>query len=455
MTTRKNAVYRLTEGPIAKQILFFALPFLGSSLIQQLYNTVDLIFVGKLLGTEASAAVGAGSLIITCLLGFFTGISIGVGVVAGKAFGARDKKRLHALIHSAAGLALAGTVVLTVIGVAFAPIFLRWLRVPEEILPQAIVYMRIYFAGILSIIGYNVSSGILRALGDSRSPMLYQLMGGIANVAANALFLSVFRMGVEGVALATFFSQGTAAILSIRHICRLDPAYRLRFKDIRIDRSCCVQILNIGIPAAVQAMVITLSNLVVQANINSLGVASIAAFTAYFKVENFIYLPIMAIDQANANFAAQNFGAKRSDRVITGVRVSLLAGISLAIMLSGTVLLFSKGFFSMFLNEAATIDLGVLIARTTFPFYFLYVMLEVVSGTIRGYGKAIPPMLIIVGNMCGVRLIALRILMVRFHSAEGIAWVYPITWLTASICLAVCYLYERRCFVESEPASEC
>lgn len=444
----------LTNGPVIQQILLFALPFLGSSLIQQLYNTVDLIFVGKLLGTKASAAVGAGSLIITCLLGFFTGISIGVGVVAAKAFGANNKKALHQTIHTAAGLSLAGIVLLTIIGITFAPVFLNLLNTPEDILTQACTYMRIYFAGIPAIIMYNVSSGILRALGDSHSPMIYQLAGGIANVIANALFLIVFRMGVAGVALATFVSQSTAALFAVRQVCRQDDAYRLRFKGIRIDRARSFEILKIGIPSAVQAMIITFSNLVVQSNINSLGVASIAAFTAYFKVENFIYLPIMAISQANMTFASQNFGAGKPKRVCSGVRASITSSVLLTITISSIVLLFRRSFFSLFLNEPDIIDIGMAIGRTTFPFYFLYVLLEVFAGTVRGYGKALPPMLIIIGNMCGVRLLALRFMMEHYHTAPTVARVYPITWTAASVCLAVCYIHYRRKFLTSSAEPE-
>ena len=443
MDPKKNSVNDLTKGPVARQILLFALPFLGSSLIQQLYNTVDLIFVGNVLGTEASAAVGAGSLLITCLLGFFTGISVGVGVVAAKAFGGGDRRALRDIVHTAAGISVLGSLLLIAVGVAFAPAFLRWLNTPEDILPLAVVYMRIYFAGLFSIVTYNVSSGILRALGNSRDPMRYQLIGGITNVVCDALFLIALKQGVAGAAMATFFSQGVSALLTARKLCRLDDGYRLRLRQIRIDRKWCARILAVGIPSAVQAMVITLSNLIVQSRINSLGITSIAAFTAYYKVENFIYLPIMAIGQANAAFAGQNYGAGREDRVRGGVKTSLLVGIPAALAISALLIGGSNVFFGFFSKDPDVIRLGGKLAATAFPLYFLYVIMEVLSGTIRGSGRALPPMVITLANMCGVRLIALGLLMRRYGSAEGVARVYPITWITSVVCL-LGYLGVRR-----------
>lgn len=279
----------LTQGAIGRGMLLFALPFLGSSLIQQLYNTVDLIFVGRLLGTDSAAAVGAGSLLITLVLGFFTGMSVGVSVSVSHAYGAGNQKELHDLIHCAAGLALAASALLILFGIFLTPAMLRLMNTPEDIMDLAVVYIRIYFLSMLPMVFYNIGSGILRAFGNSRSPMNYQLLGGIANVAGNAFFLCVLHMGVEGVALASLVSQMMAAVFTVGHLMKPDFECRLRISDIALKKQVCGRILKIGIPAAIQSMVITLSNLIVQAQINSLGIVSIAAFTAYFKVENFVY----------------------------------------------------------------------------------------------------------------------------------------------------------------------
>ncbi len=288
----------LTKGPIGRQLVLFALPLFGSSLIQQLYHTVDLMFVGKLLGKEASAAVGASSMLVTCILCFFTGMGAGVGIAVSQAFGAAKEGELRRIIHNGAGLTLLGAVLFAAFGWGFAPVFLQWIHTPENIIPQAILYIRIYFLSLLSIISYNIASGILRALGNSRSPMLYQLWGGIANIIGDWFFMAVLQMGVSGAAIATLFSQSVAAVLTVRHLYDLPESYALRLHKIELNGVICKRIFSVGIPAAIQSLIISLSNVIIQARINTLGIDSMAAFVAYFKVENFIYLPIIPMRRA-------------------------------------------------------------------------------------------------------------------------------------------------------------
>ena len=434
----------LTQGAIGRGMLLFALPFLGSSLIQQLYNTVDLIFVGRLLGTDAAAAVGAGSLLITLVLGFFTGMSVGVSVSVSHAYGAGNQKELHDLIHCAAGLALTASALLILFGIFLTPAVLRLMNTPEDIMDLAVAYIRIYFLSMLPMVFYNIGSGILRAFGNSRSPMNYQLIGGIANVAGNAFFLCVLHMGVKGVALASLVSQMMAAVFTVGHLMKPDFECRLRISDIALKKQVCGRILKIGIPAAIQSMVITLSNLIVQAQINSLGIVSIAAFTAYFKVENFVYLPIMAFGQANTTFCGQNYGAGKWERMRKGTGVSILMGILVTVTISTLLLTHGYGVFSLFSQNAEVIELGIRIAQVTFPFYFIYVFLEGFSGALRGTGKTMGPMAVILVNMCGIRMLSLWFLVRHYHSAEGVAGIYPITWITTAVCLGVMYWRQNK-----------
>lgn len=429
----------LTEGPITRALVLFALPFFGSSLIQQLYNTVDLMFVGRLLGKDASAAVGAGSLLITCMLGLFTGLSVGVGVVTANAFGSGDLQKVKRVIHTAASITLLGGGAMMALSIALTPTFLRWLRVPESIFPLAVTYIRIYFLSLLSIIAYNMSAGILRALGNSRTPMLYQFFGGLANVLGNTLFIYVLRWGVRGAAAATFLSQGVAALLTVRKVCRLDERYRLRFREIAPEPALVRDIFAVGLPAAVQSMVITFSNLIIQSRINGLGVDSIAAFTAYFKVENFVYLPILSFGQANTTFCGQNTGAGRPERARKGTRVALVLGVAITVAISAALLIFHDFAFGLFTNDASVVELGASIARITFPFYFLYVFLEVLSSAIRGAGKSLPPMVIILLNSCVLRVAILQLIMTVNPSVQGVALVYPITWAGNVLCLSLYY----------------
>ena len=429
----------LTKGPIATQLILFSLPLLGSSLIQQLYNTVDIMFVGRLLTTEAVAAVGASSLIVTCILGFFTGVGVGVGVLSGHSYGAKDYKRLHDVIHTAAAFALIAALAVTILCIGLAPTFLSWLGTPQDIMELAVVYVRIYFLSIFSIVSFNISSGILRALGNSKAPMYYQLAGGITNVFADFIFLYVFHMGVAGAALATFCSQTMAAVLTIRHLFAMNPQYRLKIQDIRFYKGNLAGILRIGIPSGIQSMIITFSNLIVQSQINSLGVTSIAAFTSYFKVECFIYLPIVSIGQSASTFTSQNIGAGDVPRVKKGARIAILLGVGLTVVLSGILLLFSQVSFSWFTRDPSVIVLGSQLARRAFPFYFLYVFMEVYASTIRGAGHPIPPMCIIIFNSCIMRTIILLLIMHSSPAATSVVFIYPITWALNAILFSAYY----------------
>ena len=425
----------LTQGNITRHLISFALPLLAGALIQQLYSTVDMMFVGRVLGTSAAAAVGASGMIVTCIVGFFTGLSVGVGVVVGKSVGRRDENLLFRVIHCAAGLTLIMGITLLLLGVALAPTLLDWMAVPADIFPEATTYIRIYLCSILSIVIYNVGAGILKALGDSQTPTLYQLIGGIANVVGNYLFIVVLEWGVSGAAMTTLLSQTLAAGLTVFRLFRLPEGYRLRVSAIRLEGKLCGEILGIGIPSAIQAIMISLSNVIVQTSINRLDVLSIAAFTAYYKVENIIYYPIMAVGQTCSAFVSQNIGARQIGRARAGTQKSLLLGVGVTACISAITILGAPFAFSLFSKDRGVILLGSQIARVACPFYFLYAFLEVYAASIRGAGKAIPTIVITIFNMCFIRIGALAVLMNVFHSAIGVAAVYPITWLCTAICM--------------------
>jgi len=443
----------LTKGAIGKSILLFSLPLLASSLIQLLYSTVDLMFVGNFIGAQAAAAVGSSVLIVTCVLGFFTGLGIGTGVVAAQQFGAGDHPALDRSIHAAMALGLYGGGILTPLLILISPALLTLLNTPSEIIGDATVYLRIYFLSLIPMICYNMGSGVLRALGNSRSPMRCQLVGGICNVAANALFVCALQWGVMGSALATLCSQTIAAILVVRLMRKLDDSYRLRFRDIRFHRSPTQAILRIGVPASVQAMVITLSNLVVQYFINSLGVTDIAAFTAFFKVENFIYLPIMALGQTVTMFVGQNMGAALSDRAREGMYICILIGLTVTGGIAALLLGFCPWVLRMFTGDAAVIEVGTQIAFFILPLYFIYVFLEVIGSAIRGTGRPLPPMIITLSMICGLRIVLLNAFPAHFSTPRAVASLYPITWGAATICLLLYYFIRRKSIWKTVPPS--
>jgi putative MATE family efflux protein len=439
----------LTEGVIWKKLLFFALPLLGSSFIQQLYNTVDLIYVGNFLGKEAAAAVGASTLFVTCLVGFFSGMSVGSSVVASYVFGTGDKKALKDVVHTAIALGFVCGAIIMIVGYIFAPNFLQLINTPDEIMATAVAYIRIYFLSMISLVTYNMGSGIIRAMGNSKTPMDIQLIGGIINVVLDGVFLMLFKNGVVGVALATLVSQTIAAALVLHFLSHTDSDFRLEFGKIRIQRSYFNRILKIGIPAGLQTLVITISNVVAQYYVNSLGVDAIAAYTAYFKVELLIYLPIVAFGQAISTFTSQNIGAEKYDRVKKGTRVCILMGGCITIGMSLFLLYFGRQAFGVINGDTAVVDYGMQIIRITFPFYWLYVILEVLSGTIRGSGKTLPTMVIILSNICLLRTLLLFVIMGVQHNIQGVAITYPITWASTALCMFIYYsksnwLYENR-----------
>lgn len=436
---RFGKAMNLTQGPITKQLILFAIPLFLSSLIQQLYNTVDLIFVGHLLNTDVTAAVGASSMLITLMIGFFGGIGVGIGIITGKAFGGGDEKRIKVVIHNAAGLALAGSLVLMAIGWIFSPMILKLMNTPENILELGTIYLRYYFICMVSVICFNSASGILRALGNSRSPMIYQFIGGLANVAGDFFFLYVLKMGVQGVALATLFSQTCACIVTVRHLFMLDDAYRLRVREITIQKDVTGEILSVGLPSGVQSMIITFSNMIIQSQINTLGVVSIAAFTAYFRVETLVYNPIMAFGQAASTFVSQNIGARNLERTKQGTKAAIKVGVCVTLVISGLLILFSGFFYGLFTKDPEVIAVGSRMARVSFPFYFIYVFLEVYAASTRGAGKAIPPMLITVVCMCVVRTIILMTIMHISPSAHHLVAVYPLTWAVTAMSQFIYY----------------
>lgn len=434
----------LTKGTPWKKILFFALPILGSSLIQQLYSTVDLIFVGRFIGKEAAAAVGSSDLLVTLLVGLFTGISVGSSVVAAQAFGSGDKKRLHRLIQNVFSFGVAGSAVLLILGQLLAPTLLHLMNAPEEIMSMASTYLRIYFFCIFSLILYNLGSGIIRAIGDSVSAMRYQIIGGFANVLADFVFIYLFHWGVAGAALATFCSQTLAAIMTIHYLTRLDADIALRIRQFTFEWNVIVKVLNIGIPSGVQSMIMTFSNILVQSVINGYGVDTIAAFVSYFKVELFLWYPMVALGQALVTYTAQNVGAGEHKRVKQGLITTLVMGVVVAVAIAGVLLFFARPIFSLFNTDINVIEKAISIAKVTFPLYTLYLVQESFSAGLKGHGNAVAPMIIGIACICGARISFLYLFTAMFGTIQSIASVYPISWGLAGIFMMIAYMIQKR-----------
>lgn len=433
----KDRTTDLTEGPIAPRLAAFAVPLLLGSMIQLLYSTVDMIFAGRAIGSEAAAAVGSSGLIVICMISLFSGIGSGAGVCAATSFGRRDMRELSVTVQTSAGISIAMAVGLTLAGEAAAHAILRAMDTPDAIIGDAVLYIRIYLLSLPSMIIFSIGSALLRAVGDSRSPMLCQLAGGIANVGGNALFICVLEMGVAGAALTSVVSQSAAAFFTVRRLCRETGGAPLRLESIRIDAAAARRIFGIGIPAAVQSLAVSLSNLFVQASINLLGVGSIAAFTSYFKAEALLFLPIIAMGQAAMTFTAQNAGAGREDRVRAGMRAALAISCGTTIAISCALLIARVQLIGVFTSDADVIALGAGIVVVTFPFYFLYAVMNVLASVLRGRGRAVLAMGAVIFSMCAARPLLIAAAMRLAPTASGVAAIYPLTWAIADICLAL------------------
>lgn len=433
----------LTQGPPVKGIASFALPLLASSVIQQLYSTVDLLFVGNILGTSSIAAVGIGVLLIACLVGFLTGASTGSNVVIARAFGAGDERRVRSGLASSVALGLMLGAALALIGWFAAPSFIAWMRTPAEAAVDALAYLRVYFIAMVAVSLYNLCAGASRALGDSSTPMVAQAVGGVMNIAANWLFLCVLGAGVEGVALATLLSNLVAAGLVARRLFR-EGGFDAGGVGAHIDFRQIRAMLAVGLPIGIQAFAISLSNVFVQHQINLMGVDTVAAFATYFKVELPMFYVILALGQTTTTFVAQNHGAGREDRCRKGVRISLVAALAATLGLSALMLSVGYWAFWAFDEDPVVIETGLRIIAVTFPFYFLYVFHQVLGDALRGYGATLGPMAVVVANICVVRTVLLALFTGQAPSVEAVAAVYPVTWAATSACMAVLYVRHRR-----------
>ena len=427
-------VYDITKGKIWTIILSFSLPLLEASLIQQLYNTADMIFVGNFVGKEATGAVGASSLLFTCIIGLFTGVSIGVGVAVSQKIGSKDLEMASKVSHTAIAFGIIGGIVLTLVGFFSAKFLLTLMNTPKEIMYDSIIYLKIYFLSMLPMILYNIGAGIIRSTGNSKTPFYILIIGGLTNVLANYIFIVVFKMGVSGVAIATTLSQTLTAIIVLTYLFKNKTAIKFKTSELKIDFSLLKQILYFGLPAGIQSMLITFSNIIVQYYINGYGGDAVAAYATYFKLENFIWMPIVAIGQASMTFSGQNVGANNYKRVKKGAFVAILLSGGLSIVIATIILTFSHTFMRIFIKNEEIIYLGSQIALTTFPFYWLYSILEVLGSSLRGMGYSIVSMYVTTICLCGVR-ISLLYLISKFNlDFKSVAYVYPMTWFfTASV----------------------
>ena len=429
----------LTEGSIRRGIIGFAIPVFVGYLFQQLYNTADSLIVGNYLGENALAAVSSNSAFIFLLIGFFMGFSTGAGVVIARHIGARDEGQAQRAVHTAVAMGLGFSLLMSVVGVAISPVVLRWMGTPEEVFVESNKYLRVYFAGATGLVMYNMFVGILQASGDSRHPLAYLVISSLVNVALDLLFVAALGMGVEGAALATILSQFLSMLLAGARLMRVDSCIRFRPSRIGIDRKNLRDIVRNGLPTALQASVIDLSNLLIQSYINSFGNLAMAGIGASVKVEGFAFLPITAFSMAVTTFISQNMGARRFDRVRQGMRFGLLCSVGAIETIGAALFLAAPWLVGLFNQNPQVVAFGVDRTRVCALFYCLVGFSHVASAVMRGLGKPMAPMLIMLTCWCAVRILVLFTLGQALHDIRLAYWIYPFTWTLSSVVYALLF----------------
>ena len=430
----------LTEGPIWKAMLLFALPVFLGNVFQQLYNAFDAWCVGNYIGDDALAAVSSSASLIFMMVSFFNGVAMGAGVVIARAYGAKQYDSMAKAIHTAIAFGLVTGIILTVAGVLLTPTILRWMGTPAEVLPQSIDYFRYYFCGGIFIVMYNIFVGILHAVGDSRHPLYYLIISTLINIALDMLFVAVLGFGVGSAAVATTVSQGVSALLCFIHILRIDAPYRVRIRQIGFDRKSFAEIIRYGLPSGVQNSVISLANVVVQSNINSFGKAAMAGCGSYSKLEGFAFLPVTCFTQALSTFVGQNLGAGHHDRVKKGVAFGVVCSCVIAELIGVVSYLFAPHMIGLFSETAEAIDFGTAHMRTICLFYFLLAFSHCIAGVMRGAGKATVPMFTMLACWCVFRVSYIAVAVRLVNRLTTVSWAYPITWTLSSIIFLIYFL---------------
>ena len=432
-----NKQHSLTQGSIWKCMLLFALPVFLGNLFQQFYNAFDSWCVGNYIGEDALAAVGSSGSLIFMMVSFFNGMSMGAGVVIARLFGAREYDPMRKAIHTAIAFGLVTGIVLTAVGVGFTPVILRWMGTPEDVLPQSIRYFRWYFAGAVFIVMYNIFVGILHAVGDSRHPLYYLMFSTVINIILDMLFVAVLGFGVGSAAVATTISQGISALLCCIHLVRIDAPYKVSLKEIRFEKKSLMDIIRYGLPSGVQNSVISLANVVVQANINSFGKAAMAGCAAYSKLEGFAFLPVMCFTQALSTFVGQNLGAHQHSRVKKGVWFGLGCSCVMAQIIGLLSYFFAPQLIGLFNDSADVIGYGVRHMQAISLFYCLLAFSHCMAAVMRGAGKATVPMFTMLACWCVFRVTYITVAVRFINELTTVSFAYPITWTLSSIVLFV------------------
>lgn len=444
MSKSKSYEIDMCNGPLLSKIIIFAIPLMLSGILQLLFNAADIVVVGQFAGNDALAAVGATSSLINLLVNLFIGLSVGANVLVARYFGAGQKRELSDMVHTAITTSLVSGFILIFIGLFLSGPLLSLMGTPKSCLEQATLYMQIYFAGMPVIMAYNFGSAILRAVGDTKRPLYFLILAGVINVLLNLFFVIVLKMGVSGVALATVISQIVSAALVIKCLVETDSEYKLNIKELRIVPDKLLKMMKIGLPAGLQGMLFSISNVLIQSSVNSFGSIAMAGNTAASNIEGFVYMSMNALHQTAISFTGQNFGAKKFARIKKILLECLLIVFIIGFVFGNIAYLTSSSLLNLYSSDAAVIQYGVKRLAIICTTYFLCGMMEVVVGVLRGMGYSIMPMLVSLSGACVFRIIWIYTVFVSIRTLDCLYWSYPISWfLTFSVHL-LCFIIVFR-----------
>ncbi len=431
---------KLLEGPIWKGIVSFAIPLFLGNLFQQLYNTADSLIVGNFLGSDALAAVSSSGSLIFLMVGFFNGIAMGAGVVISKYFGARDYANLKKAVHTDVAFGLVAGILLTIIGIFLAPQILVLMGTPESVLPNSVVYFRVYFSGSLAFVMYNIVMGILQAVGDSKHPLYYLIFSSVINIVLDLLLVGGFHFGVGAAALATAISQAASALLCFVRLMKTKDVYQVQVKNIRFHPGMLRQIIGLGLPSGMQNSIISFANIIVQTNINKFGVMAVAACGVYAKIEGFAFLPITCFAMSLTTFIGQNLGARQYDRAKKGAYFGIFCSVTLA-ELVGVIVYFTIPYLAAaFDNTAEVIAIADRQAHVEALFYCFLAFSHCIAGIMRGAGKSTVPMFVMLASWCIIRITYITVTVHFIPKIQVIFWAYPLTWSISSVIFLIYFL---------------
>ncbi len=444
MSKQKHSTLDLTQGSTFKLLIVFTLPILAGQLLQNLYNSVDSIVVGQFVGTTALASVSMCADISQLLVGFFVGLSTGAGVLFSRYFGARDYKKLHDSIHTGISFSVILGFAMAALGVLISPLLMDLVKCPEDMRAEATTYMRIYFAGMLFTSIYNVGSGVLRAVGNSRDPFIYLAIASGVNIVLDVVFVLVFDMGVMGVAVATVLAQAISVVLVFRNMLKVDDVYKFSFREMKMDKAILLEILDLGLPAAIQNSITNLSNFFVQRYINTFGSVAVAGVGAAKKIDRYASMAINSIGLSLTTFVSQNMGAGKKERAFKGIAISFATCCAFMLVVCIPSYYYANIVLRIFTNDPETLRYGAAMLHVVMPMYLFQILYVIFANSNRGFGHSKAAMYLSLGGMVVVRQIFLNIAMQFVPSFDVVIFCYPVGWLFAGLFCWAYYMHKVR-----------